>query len=369
MSLTLTNYWWLLIWLFLGGAIFQNMPKRRERLGGETVARWQPLYAIAMVLPYILWTGFRHNYFGDTALYRRLYLELEPTLGHLFSLFSGEEKDPGFTAFSILLKSIIGNADKLFFLIIGTFQLVGVTLIFRRYSDHFWTTFFLFVVSTDYLSWTHNGMRQFIAVVIIFVGFKYLISKRYIPMILLILLASSFHGSALLMLPIIFVVRGRAWNRKTVIMLALTMVVIAFIDQFTPILDALLQETQYDGTINNEIWSVDDGTNIMRVFVYSIPALMALFGLKHVRAANNPIMNVCINCSIVTMALYLVASVSSGIYIGRLPIYTTLYGYIALPWMIDIIFERRSAQLIRYIMYGAYLAFFYFQMHFAWGAI
>jgi hypothetical protein len=69
------------------------------------------------------------------------------------------------------------------------------------------------------------------------------------------------------------------------------------------------------------------------------------------------------------MALYLVASVSSGIYIGRLPIYTTLQGYIALPWMIDRIFERRSAQLVRYAMYGAYLAFFYFQMHFTWGVI
>ena len=61
--------------------------------------------------------------------------------------------------------------------------------------------------------------------------------------------------------------------------------------------------------------------------------------------------------------------VTSGIYIGRLPIYTTLQGYIALPWMIDKVFERRSAALVRVLMYGAYLGFFYFQMHFAWGTL
>ena len=212
-------------------------------------------------------------------------------------------------------------------------------------------------------------MRQFIAVAIIFAGFQYLVEKRYIKMVLLILLASSFHGSALLMIPIVFIVQGKAWDIKTVLMLLATAVVIAFIDRFSPILNDLLQDTQYDGMMTNEIWTTDNGTNIIRVAVYSVPAVFSLFGLKYIRAAHNPVMNICVNCSIVTMALYLVASVSSGIYIGRLPIYTTLQGYMALPWMIDQIFEERSARLVRYVMYGAYLIFFYFQMHFTWGVI
>lgn len=70
--MTLTNYWWLLIWLFLGGAIFDNMPKRRERLNGETVELWDMLPAILMVVPYILWAGFRHDYFGDSLLSSKL---------------------------------------------------------------------------------------------------------------------------------------------------------------------------------------------------------------------------------------------------------------------------------------------------------
>ena len=367
--MTLTNNWWLLIWLFLGGAVFGNMPKRREKLGNRTVERWDILPAILMVLPYIVWAGFRRNGFGDTGVYRRGFQNASGSLSEALQLFRGDSKDPGYYAFLNIMKAVLGDQDELYFTLIAAFQMLCVAFIFRRYSTNYWASIFLFVVSTDYLSWMHNGMRQFIAVVIIFAGFKHLVGKRYGPMILLILLASLFHGSALLMLPIVFIVQGRAWNRKTVIMLAATAVVIVFIDRFTPILNDLLQDTQYDDMITNEIWSTDDGANIFRVAVYSVPALLSLFGLKYIRAANDPVMNICVNCSIVTMALYLVASVSSGIYIGRLPIYTTLQGYIALPWMIDKIFERRSARLVRYVMYGAYIVFFYHQMHITWGIL
>ena len=187
-------------------------------------------------------------------------------------------------------------------------------------------------------------------------------------MILLILLASQLHGSAILMLPIIFIVQGKAWNIKTMVLLAVTIVAVVFIDRFTPVLNDMLQDTQYDDIMTNEIWMADDGTNILRVAVYSIPALLSLVGLPYVRAANNQMINVCVNCSIMTMALYIVSAVTSGIYIGRLPIYTTFPGYIALPWLIDHIFEEKSAKLMRVAMYMAYIAFFYYQTGILWGA-
>ena len=367
--MTLTNYWWLLIWLFLGGAIFGNMPKRRECLGNQTVERWDIWPAVLMVLPYIIWAGCRDGSFGDSAVYQQGYREATGGLHKALSILISDGKDPGYYAFLVVMKSLLGNQEKLYFTIIAAFQLICVALIFHRYSINYWACIFLFVVSTDYLSWMHNGMRQFIAVAIIFTGFQYMVKKQYIKMVLLILLASLFHGSALIMIPIVFVVQGRAWNRKTILMMAITAVVIIYVDRFTPILNNLLQDTQYDNMMTKEIWTTDDGTNIIRVAVYSVPALLALFGLRYIRSADDPVMNICINCSVVTMALYLVASVTSGIYIGRLPIYTTLYGYMALPWMIDRIFERKSAKLVRYMMYGAYLAFFYYQMHFSWGVI
>ena len=363
--MTLTNYWWLLIWMFFGGALASYLPKRQELVNGKIEKRWSVTAVILMILPYIIWAGTRKS-FGDTYIYRLGFQNAPDDLSLIPGLFFSEQKDPGYTAFLILMKHLIGNNEELYFTIVALFQLLCVAFVFRKYSEDFWSCIFLFVVSTDYLSWMHNGMRQFIAVAIIFAGFKYLVEKQYIKMVLLILVASQFHGSALIMLPIIFIVQGDAWNGKTVLMLTATAVFMAVFDRFSPLLNELLQETQYHDMMTNEIWSTDDGTNIIRVAVYSVPALISLLGLKYIRAANNPVMNICVNCSIVTMALYLVAAVSSGIYIGRLPIYTTLYGYMALPWMLNAVFETDSARLMKFLMVGGFLAFFYYQMHFAW---
>ena len=138
------------------------------------------------------------------------------------------------------------------------------------------------------------------------------------------------------------------------------------IDQFTPILSNLLADTQYSDIMTNEIWTNDDGTNIIRVLVYSVPMIMSLVGKKYIDQAHNPALNICVNCTIVTTALYLISVVTSGIYIGRLPIYTTLMGYIALPWLINHMFTKDSARLVKAAMIALYLAFYCYQMFFTW---
>lgn len=364
--MTLTNYWWLLIWLFLGGAIFGRMPKCRERLNGEIVERWDIWPAIFMVLPYIVWAGFRGD-IADTYLYRIGFLKAETSMSAILALFSDSTKeDVGYEIFVAVMRRIVGENADLFFLIIAAIQGLCMAMTFRRFSSNYWVCIFLFVASTDYMSWMMNGMRQFIAVTVIFACFDWMIQKKYIPLIFVILGASTFHQSALLMIPIIFIVQGEVWNYKTILMLVVTLAVVAFTDRFTPVLNDMLQNTNYDTVLGEEMLAWDDGTNFIRVLVYSVPALLSLVGLRYVRSANDPVINVSVNCAIVTMALYLVAMVTSGIYIGRLPIYTTLQGYIAVPWLVNNIFERRSAKFVMNLMVLLFCAFFYYQMFIAW---
>ena len=112
---------------------------------------------------------------------------------------------------------------------------------------------------------------------------------------------------------------------------------------------------------------MDDGTNVIRVLVYSVPAIISLLGRKYLDQANNTAVNICVNCSLVTAALYAVSAVTSGVYIGRLPIYTTLMGYISLPWLINHMFNKESARLIKVVMVVLYVAFYSYQTFVAWG--
>ena len=171
------------------------------------------------------------------------------------------------------------------------------------------------------------------------------------------------------MIPFIFIVQGKAWNKKTLLFILAVIAVVASVGQFTNVLDSMLAETQYKNVVSDwQSWE-DNGTNVLRVLVYAVPTILSLIGLKYIRNADEPIINLSVNMSIVSAGFYIVSMFTSGIFIGRLPIYFSLYNYILLPWEIDNMFTKRSARLVYIITVCAYLVFYYYQMHFAWNFI
>ena len=67
--------------------------------------------------------------------------------------------------------------------------------------------------------------------------------------------------------------------------------------------------------------------------------------------------------SIVSVGFYIVSMFTSGIFIGRLPIYFSLYSYILLPWEIDHMFTKRSARLIYVVMVVGHLGFYLYSVN------
>lgn len=369
--MTLTNYWWLLIWLFIGGGILAVfVPKQKELVLGKMEERWGILPAFLLILPYVVWAGFRPNSFGDTGAYQKSFQDCVSSLGQIGTYISDVSKDKGFYFLMAVEKSILGNSDTLYFLILAAFQLLIVMWMCRKYSEDYWMSIFLFIASTDYLSWTFNGIRQFTAVVMVYTATTFILQKKYIPSIIIILVAATMHQSALLMLPVIFIIQGRAWNKKTILCIIASMLALVFVDQFTNILDSLLTETQYTNVVSDyKSWN-DDGTNPIRVLVYSIPTILSLIGLKYVREEDDPVINMTVNASIITAALFIISSGTSGIFLGRLPIFTSVWAQcILLPWEINHMFTEKSARLIKIVAVGCYCAFFYYQMHLAWGIL
>ena len=205
------------------------------------------------------------------------------------------------------------------------------------------------------------------AVTIIFAATSLMLRKKYVPLFLVILFASLFHQSALLMIPIVLIAQGRAWNTRTLLFIAAAVVAVLFVDRFTVFLDTALEETQYANVVSDYTSWNDDGTNPIRVLVYSVPAILAFIGRKRIMYEDNRLINLCANFSLITAGLYLVSMVTSGIFLGRIPIYTSLYSYILLPWEIESLFTRESRVLMYVAMIAGYLGFYYYQMHITWG--
>ncbi|WP_435645162.1 EpsG family protein [Butyricicoccus porcorum] len=365
--MTLTNYWWLLIWMFTGGLFLKVFSSRkRELVGGQVETRWRMLPAIIMVVPYIIWAGYRND-IGDTYAYREVFKNAPATLEQLPIYLDEITKDKGFSALVVLIKATLGNSDVLFFLVLAAVQILCISVIFRKYSSDYWLSIFLFIASTDYLSWVFNGIRQFTAVTIIFAATGLILKRKYLLLIVVILLASTIHGSALLMLPVVFIIQGKAWNKKTVLCVLIGIGALIFVDQFTNILDILLSDTQYKNVVSDwETWG-DDGTNPLRILVYSIPMLLSLIGYRKIKQDNNAVINMCVNASIISTVIGALSIVTSGIFIGRLPIYCSLYSYILLPWEIRHLFRKHTAEMIYVATIICYIIFFYYQTVITWG--
>lgn len=231
-----------------------------------------------------------------------------------------------------------------------------------------WLGIFIFVATTDYLSWMQNGIRQFIAVTWILLFSDYIFEKKYIKFTIVVLIAATIHTSALLMIPIIFVIQGEALNKKTLWTSILVVFLLIYLDKAVPIVNELLSDTEYGGAITDWQASQNDGVNVFRVLVYSVPTIFTLLGIKIIRFHNDNQINVLCNMSVLSTLLYIVGMFTSGIYIGRLPIYCTLYtNGILLPWLINNIFSSKTRNMIYIIMIPCYCLFYYYQTHFVWG--
>lgn len=367
----MSQYIAILVWLLVVYFISRNINVYTyENVLGRKELRVGVGFALLAVIPLIWWTATRPLTFIDTGAYAKAFEEMPSSLSGMKEYMTGVNKDKGFSMLSIFIKILIGENVTLYFMIIATIQLVIIALVFRKYSTNYVMALFLFVATTDYLSWMHNGVRQFMAVVLIFSATKFMLNKKYVPLIICVLLASTMHASALLMIPIILVVQGKPWNTKTLLAILAFATAIVFVEQFTDLLDTMLVDTQYTNVVSDwQEWG-DDGTNPIRVFVYAIPTMLSLVGIRHIKAANDPVINLACNMGILSTMLYCLSAVTSGIFIGRLPIFCSLYALgILLPWELDNIFTEESARIIKLITICGFVLFYYYQIHIGWALV
>lgn len=365
----MSQYILILIWVGVMALIPQfGGVQHQELILGRNEWRVRQWFAVLVFVPIIYMAVNRGN-FADTTMYLQGYQAMPDSFAGLPAYLGTVTKDKGFYGFSCFLKILFHGNTTLYLLTVALIQSAILITVYRKYSPNYLVSIFLFLASTDYISWMFNGIRQFMAVVLVFAATGCVLQKKWLPTLALILLASTMHQSALIMIPFLIIAQGPAWNRRTILFLVGTLAAIAFVGQFTEILDDVMQGTQYANMVSDWTEWGDDGANPIRVLVYSVPTILSLLGLRYIRAEGDTLINFCTNMSIISAGLYVISIFTSGIFMGRLPIYCSLYNYILLPWEIQHMFTKDSARLVNVAMVAGYLGFYYYQMHFTWRLI
>lgn len=290
-------------------------------------------------------SGLRTN-IGDTINYINIYTENDFTWEYIYS-----QKDMGFGILQMLLKKISDDPQILIFTTAMVTNVL-IIMVLYKYSRLFELSTFVYITGGLHLV-SMNGIRQVLAASIIFTATKYLINGNFVKYTLIVLIASTFHQSALILIPIYFLVRTKAWTKSTLAWLCSSVIIVLGYDQFSSLLFSAIEDTQYsDYSSFNE-----GGANIIRVAVSAAPLLIAYFGKDKLREIF-PKSDYIVNMSLLGL-IFMIVSTQQWIF-ARFSIYFNLYQLILISWVIDL-FSKKDQKLLYYLILALFFVFYFYE--------
>lgn len=360
-------YFFMLGWVVIWGIMSQIVAKQ-VCLGNEVYEKRTNLFMAFITFSVIIFFAGLRSEVADTSAYISMFKDYPLLADAKEFITDPSAREPGFRLFSILIKTYISQDFHIWLFIIASISGICVMYPLYKYSCNYGLSVFLFMVSCQF-TWLFNGMRQFLVASILFACTGLILNKKPIPYIIIVLILCTFHKSALIMIPAYFIVSSEPWSKRTVLFVGGIVLAMLFTSQFTSLLDTVVENSDY-ATSMNEFKDTDDGTNPVRILVESVPIIIAFIYRNKIKDKLTSIIKISINMSLIASGLYIISKIArSGIMLGRLPIYFSLYNLILLPWLLNNIFEKNEKQLLYYIMIICYLGFFYFQMCIAWGGL
>lgn len=365
----MTIYVFMLIWVIIFG-ILANATSKTVCVDSENMIYEQRvnLFFALMTFSVIIFFASLRSSVADTGAYISMFKSYPSDLSQIDGLLNGVAKRyPGFLVLTVLLKKFTSDYN-VWFTIIAVISGICVMIPLYKYSSNFGVSAFLFMASCQF-SWMFNGMRQFLVASIIFACTGLVLRKKFIPYAIIVCLLSTIHTSALILIPMYFIVTGEPWNKRTMLFVGAIILAILFTSKFTGVLEDVVENTDY-ATSMEEFKKTDDGTSVIRIIVESVPVIIAFLYRNRIKDKLTSIINLSINMSLVASGIYVISKIArSGIMLGRLPIYFSLYNLILLPWLIKNIFSKEEERLIYYIMFVLYIAYFYYQIAVAWNGL
>lgn len=364
----MTVYWFMMAWVILFGILAQVTSKRvcvGEYLGEDVYEARAHLFMAVVTFAVIVFFAGARSYVADTTAYIQMFKDYPLFQNAHDVIFAEGVREPGFRLFSILVKTYISDNYTVWLYIIAVITGICVMIPLYRYSCNFGVSAFLFMSSCQF-TWMFNGMRQFLVAVIMFSCTGLILKNKTLLYIIIVCILSTIHQSALILIPMYFIAKGEPWNKRTMLFIGCIVLAMIFTSRFTNLLTDVVEQTDYATSVN-EFKNTDDGTSLIRILVESIPIMMAFIYRNKIKEKLTPIIKLSINMSLIASGIYIVSKIAhSGILLGRLPIYFSMYNLILLPWLLKNIFEKKEKDMIYYIMLVCYCVFFYYQMCITW---
>ncbi|OUQ02416.1 hypothetical protein B5E92_14660 [Erysipelatoclostridium sp. An15] len=301
------------------------------------------IYLIILLIFLILFAGLRTRY-NDTQNYIFGFQNsttIRPFLADTSNLSLLE--NPLFYGFQALVKTFTNNVNVFFIICAIIVNTLNVQFIKRNVDpENFAFSMFLYTtIGTLMLSIA--AQKQILAMSVLTLALSALFEKKYIRYYIIVFLAGLIHTYAwtFFFLPLL---ATKPWSFRTFILLIITIVVMytfqSTISSFLEVADQVGKdiplEEVFDG---NQI-------NILRVSVYAVVPLIALFFKGLINDNINRRNGIFIQMSIISLVFMLMGTQNGANMFGRCANYFEIGSICALPWVIKQLFTRESILIV-----------------------
>lgn len=350
----------ILFVILLASLMFEHREKQYA-LGAISRGHWFITVRTPWVIifGYLAYLAAMRSSMNDTYVYRDSFLSWPATWEAFQIQLSSAElgKDWAFNAVGILFKILVSEDYHAWFALFAVAESLAFVYILRRYSVSILDCCFFFFASALYYNY-FSMMRQWFAVVMIFAASRFIAERKFFRFAAVCLIVGQFHSSALMIIPLYFVVKDRAWSTKQTVLLLSFVVALFFLNPIMGGLEDALEGTTYDYAVS--AMASGSGSSFIRALITVVPVLLAFIYRDD---TDNPMINVCINMSVINCMLNILASFTSGLYVIRFSTYTNVYNMILYPYLLNVSIRGRSRKSIKILFYISYMAFYFYQMN------
>lgn len=319
----------------------------------------QPLpNPVAVILPIAFFTVFVacRKTIGDTFFYMHSF--------NLMPDYNPVKIEYFFTGMFGFFQNIIRNmTDEPQWLIAfaSVFSIPVPLIILYKYCPRFEMAIFMFV-AFSYLGGAMNGMRQYMAASIVLLGTKYLFSMKkgdFIKYAIFVLLAYCMHNSAIIMLPLYFVVRRRAWQLSSYLITLGSVILVVVFDTILPTFLSVLEQTSYSNYSENGWFTSgqEGGSSLIRLIFTLYPLVIAFLNKDRLKMLGH-IGDILTNIAFVEAAIYII-SIYNWIF-ARIAIYLSIYFMLFTIWVVNYAVKPKDRTL--FVLLTIFIFFLYSRM-------
>ena len=316
--------------------------------------RWNT-WLVLMTVIMTMFSGLRTGY-NDTAAYISGFLNADSVSVFLASPDNlNILHNPLFYFVTSVFRSLTDNYH-IYLMAFAVLNTVLFVRFLRRYAtegNFAFTVYLYFAIGV--FTFSMAALKQITASALLTLAIPALVEKKWVRYFAIVIVAGLIHTYAFIFLFLPFLT-GKPWGWKSVLLLLATVWVML---TFESTIGSVLEYADSMGKHVAE-YEVFDGNqmNPFRVAVFAVVPVAAWIFRGYLEPELDREKCIILNMSIISLMFMLLASMNGANMFGRLARYFVLGSVVALPWIIDSVFNKRSAQLLKNIVAICYFAFF-----------